>query len=182
MKGKIRLVAILAVVACAIPVSSANAQIFRFRHRWHAEPVYYPEYVVPAPATTVDAMPTPVAKFEHVQVAIFELREAKQDVRDLAHYPAEKKEPLLGVIDRAIDQLKKSIEAGGGKAEYRKPDEKVYKNDPNFKHLRHAVRVLNLAKVQLASDTDVPAEAREKGLREIDKAVNDLSAALATVK
>jgi len=119
-------------------------------------------------------------KLVHLQISLYELREAKQDVRNVKDIPDQLRTKILGGIDNAIDQMKKTIEAGGVKAEYIHPDDRP--DYANFQHLRHAVKKMKEAKEQLKLEKGVPDDAREKGLREIDTAVDLLEKALDYVK
>jgi hypothetical protein len=119
-------------------------------------------------------------KHIHLQISLYELREAKQDVRQVKGLePAERNE-ILGGIDSAIDQLKRTIEACGGKAEYIHPTDRP--DYPDFKHLRHAVKELKEAKEQLKIQKDVPEDARDAGVQAIDKCLRHLDRALDRVK
>ena len=57
-----------------------------------------------------------------------------------------------------------------------------YKNDPNYRHLRHAVRELKAAKEQLLVEKIVPVDARAKAEQDIAAAIELLEKALETAK
>jgi len=121
-------------------------------------------------------------KVPHLQISLYELREAKEDVRDVVGIPEKERTEILGGIDAAIDNLKKTIVACGGKPDYIKPAKRPKYS--NFKHLRHSIKELKEAKEQLKTET-VPEEAKvlvEKGKLEIDKCVRHLERALDYIK
>jgi hypothetical protein len=116
----------------------------------------------------------------HLQISLYELREAKEDVRGLKGVPDEVRNKMLGGIDNAIAQLKAAIEAAGVKVEYIKPESRP--EYPNFQHLRHAIKEMKEAKEQVRIEKEIPPDVQEKTVREISRTVDLLEKALDYVK
>src|ERR1700722_4140916 len=80
-------------------------------------------------------------KLFHLQISLYEIREAKLDVRAIkGGIPDKYRNEVLGTLDAAADALKRCIEACGEKAKYDPPSERP--DYPNFQHLRHAIKSL----------------------------------------
>jgi hypothetical protein len=117
----------------------------------------------------------------HLQFCLYELREAKEDVRFIKGGLEEKERvAILGGIDDAIQKLKDTIIACGGKPDYIKPSQVPER--PDFRHLRHAITVMKTAREQLKIQAGVPEANRTAGLEAIDKCLRHLDAALDHVK
>jgi hypothetical protein len=119
-------------------------------------------------------------KYIHLQISLYELREAKQDVRLVKGLDPNERTEILGTIEAALTQLKMTIEACGGKADYVHPTDRP--DYPDFRHLRHAVKELREAKEQLKIQKDVPEDARDAGVMMINKCLRQLDRALDHVK
>jgi hypothetical protein len=172
----------LALVAGAIGALAVPAEAGRRRRPEPACPPPCCGTVVVSPVAPLTSAAAPSAeperRFVHLQIALYELREARQDLRDLDGIPVGRRDELLGVLDAAIDRFKKTIEAAGGKPEYIKPHDGAYKDDRNHRHLRHAVRELEAAREQLMLDPTVSADARAAADRDISAAVAVIEKAL----
>jgi hypothetical protein len=137
-------------------------------------------------ALVLSAMPQALAaagqpaKVVHLQISLYELREAKEDVREVKGIPDGERTKILGGIDSAVQKLKDIIVAMGGKPDYVHP--KSRPNYPDFQHLRHAVKMLKEAKEQLRTEEGVPSELRQAGIQEINRCVDHLEKALDHVK
>jgi hypothetical protein len=203
VKQKVVPAALVAMFAVSVVVVPAEACWRRCSQPYCCPAPYYPApySYYSAPSTTYVAPTTgPVAKttvppvekitvapkepkFAHLQTALDELREAKEDVRDLkGGVTFADREKMLGALDAAVDHLKKCIEAGGEKAIYVKPHPKVYETYPDFKHLRHAHKVLKLAKEQLRMEPQIPEDLRIEAVRLLDHANEQIEKALEHVK
>jgi hypothetical protein len=116
----------------------------------------------------------------HLQICLYELREAKEDLREVKGLPEGERKEIQGGIDDAIEKLKRTVQSCGGKVEYSKPKERP--NYPDFKHLRHAITSLKTAREQLKTQDGVPPDVRDEGLRVIDKCLRQLDCALDRVR
>jgi hypothetical protein len=120
-------------------------------------------------------------KLFHLQISLYEIREAKLDVRAIkGGIPDKYRNEVLGTLDAASDALKRCIEACGEKAKYDPPTERP--DYPNFQHLRHAITSLKQAKEQLKIEPGVPEDLRSEGLKLINQAVIQCEKALDYVK
>jgi hypothetical protein len=136
--------------------------------------------LIPSGPERLPEPPREDLRFFHLQMALYELREAKEDVRELGGVPQRERIEILGQIDTAIAKLKDIIIATGGKLEYIKPAQRL--EFPNFQHIRHAIAAMKTAREQLRIQEGVPEEARRTALREIDRVIRQLDDALDRVK
>jgi hypothetical protein len=118
----------------------------------------------------------------HLQISLYELREAKDDVRNVDGIPDKQRTEILGGIDSAITQMKKTIESMGAKVEYIAPAEGDRGKLTNFKHLRHAIKELKAAKEQVQSTKGLSDADRDAGTVAINKCIVHLEKALEFVK
>jgi hypothetical protein len=121
------------------------------------------------------------ADIKHLNISLYEIREAKQDVRAIkGGIPDKYRNELLGKLDAAADALKKCITAMGFKAEYLMPDDRP--EYPNFQHLRHAIKELKESKEQLKLAKGVPDDLRADSLKLIHECITGCEKALDYVK
>jgi len=118
----------------------------------------------------------------HLQISLYELREAKDDIRTMRDIPDKYRNETLGVIDSAITQMKKTIEAMGAKVEYIAPAEGDRGPLTNFKHIRHAIKELKAAKEQVQATKGLPDDIRDAGVESLNKCIVRLEKALEYVK
>jgi hypothetical protein len=117
---------------------------------------------------------------KHLQIAVYELREAKQDVRNVSNIPKGIKNELLGCLDDATDHIKKTIEAMGFKAEYLKGEDRTGLSD--FQRMRHCIKELKEAREQLQIQKGVPDDLRDMGMKKINKCLRHAEEALDAIK
>ena len=132
-------------------------------------------------AFAVNAVPraqAETAKSIHLQIALYELREAKEDVRKLTGVPEKYQTKMLGVIDGTITTLKKAIEETGEKVAYIPPDKDGRKDLKNWKLLRHAIKELKSSKEKLKNTTVISETTRVKVLKEMTNCIEVLDKAL----
>ena len=122
----------------------------------------------------------PKIAFPHLQFCIMELREAKEDIRNVKDIPDKDRVKLLGSIDACIDQMKKAIKAGGAEPVYIKPPDR----DPTatFQYLRHAGKKMKEAKEQLKDEKAIPDDVKETTIKEINATRDLLEKALDHLK
>ena len=119
----------------------------------------------------------------HLNATIFELREAKEDVRNLKGLNDNARDKTLGSIDAAIDQMKKCLGDLGVEYKYVAPEKDPYPSeDKDYKHLRHAIREMKEAKGQLRAVKGISDEHRDNALAAMDKATEQLKDALDSAK
>jgi len=131
-------------------------------------------------AFAVNAVPQAQAadtpKSIHMQIALYELREAKKDVRDLTGVPEKYQTKMLGAIDLTITTLKKAIEETGEKVTWIPPSDRP--KMANWKLLRHAIKEVKGAKTKLKNTTVVAEATREKVLKDMTTCIEVLDKAL----
>jgi hypothetical protein len=109
-------------------------------------------------------------KLFHLQIALYEIREAKLECRAIGSATPDKyRLEVLGTLDAAADALKRCIEACGEKAKYDPPNTRP--DYPNFQHLRHAIKELKEAREQLKTEKGVLDDLRAEALKLIDRAI-----------
>ena len=187
---------------CAAPVYYYAAPVYYYAtpvYYYYTPPVYYyapptcyapsiyyyaaPRKVIPPlakPKTAAPQTQTKEGKLVHAQYALYELREAKEDVRKAEDLPPASRTRLLGAIDKTIGMLKEVITAAGEKPQWIPPTDKPA--ETAWKHLRHAVKMLKKAREQLKVETGVPEESRTKGTQQINDCINLLEGALDAIK
>jgi hypothetical protein len=119
------------------------------------------------------------SKVPHLQFALYEIREAKLDVKG-TQFAADKRTDFFEALDAAADAVKKCIKACGEKPTYDPPTKRP--DYPNLLHLRHAITELKQAREELKTLKDVAEDVRSDGLKLIDQAITQLDTALAYVK
>jgi hypothetical protein len=116
----------------------------------------------------------------HLQVALYEIREAKLDVKAIKGITEKYRDDLFGTLDAASDAIKKCIKACGEESQYVPPIERPYY--PNFPHLRHAINELKHAREDLKTIKGVPEDLRTHACRLIDQSIEQFEKALDYVK
>ena len=120
------------------------------------------------------------SKATHLQIALYEIREAKLDVREIkGDFPDNLRVEILGTLDATTDVLRKCIQACGIQPQYIKPPAMDYKNDS---HLRHAIRALKECKEHLKTEKIVPEDLRADALKLLTQAITQCEKALPYVK
>jgi hypothetical protein len=121
------------------------------------------------------------SKVFHLQISLYEIREAKLDVRAIkGGIPDKYRNEVLGALDAAADALKRCIKACGEEPKYDPPTERP--DYPNFQHLRHAIKELKEAKEQLKIQQGVPDDLRSDALKLITECIVRCDKALDYVK
>jgi hypothetical protein len=188
MKLKGLLTTLIAVVAFSGLVVPAEACFRRLFQPSYYSPPYYSNqpYIIVSP-TTVPPVVNPVEKIPvvpakgkliHLRFALYELREAKLDVRAIkGDIPDKVRNSILGKLDAGADALKKLYEeATGDKAPYDAPTERPEYKD--YQHIRHAIKELKLSKEQLKIEQGLSEPLRAEALGLIDEAIGQLETAL----
>jgi len=135
---------------------------------------------LPLVLSTPQVQAQPPTKVVHLQISLYELREAKEDVRMVKNIPPAERTKILGSIDSAVNKVKDIILAMGFKPEYVPPQQRP--NYPDYRHLRHSVKMLKEAKEQLKTEQGVPPGLRKEGVVELNKCLDHLERALDHVK
>jgi hypothetical protein len=116
-----------------------------------------------------------------LRITVYELRNAKEDVRGLKGLEDNAKEKTLGAVDNAIDQMKKCAKDAGIDLAYDAPKDKDKAADiKDYHNLRDALREVKAAKGDLRS-LKCTDEHRDAALAAMDKAEELLKDALDVV-
>ena len=119
----------------------------------------------------------------HLNATIYELRQAKEEVRNLKGVPDALRDKALGALDAGISTTKKClVEDLGVKEKYIAPDKSPYPADETNKHMRHAIREIKEAKDLLRSAKGISEEHRDAALASMNKAVEVLKDVLEAAK
>jgi hypothetical protein len=123
-------------------------------------------------------------KYPGLHEALYELREARTELKTAAHDFGGHREKALKDIDAAITQIEKALESQGDlnvKGE-KDRDRDRYNKYPNHPHIHHAIHELGVAKVELKEAKHDFGGHREKAIKDIDAAIDQLSLALKFAK
>jgi hypothetical protein len=115
--------------------------------------------------------------------ALFELQEAKSELKKAAHDFGGHREKSLLAVDAAIKQLELALEAKGDA--YKGPkgrDVKIYKEYANYPHIRHSVHELKKARIELVEAKHDFGGHREKAVKDVDYAIKQLELAIGFAK
>ncbi len=119
----------------------------------------------------------------HARRLVYELRESKEEVRNLIGLGDAFKDRTLGALDEAISQLKTCFKDVWGDFPYIKPvDPDDYPPGEDHKHMRRALREMKAAIDELKTAKGVTDEHRDDAITALDKAAESLRAALDPAK
>ncbi len=114
----------------------------------------------------------------HLCRALYELRDAKEDVRSLKGLDDDTRIKTLGAVDDAISLLKKCLADIGFQPGYIPPDFDDYRPGEETAHLGRVIRCMKQAKEDLRTAKNVPAEDRDATIAALDKAAERIQAVL----
>jgi hypothetical protein len=121
-------------------------------------------------------------KHPHMHHALYELGEARTELKDAAHDFGGHREKALKAVDTAMTQMAKALEAVGDKYTAKAPDKDVYKKYEHHPHIQHALHELGEARKELKDAKHDFGGHREKTLKDVDHAITQLEAALKFAK
>jgi hypothetical protein len=76
----------------------------------------------------------------HIHRALYELREARTELKEAAHDFGGHRKKALEAVNAAITQLEKALEFSGDKRPFKgDPKGEIYKKYKNFPHIRNAI-------------------------------------------
>jgi hypothetical protein len=115
----------------------------------------------------------------HLNNTIYELRQAKEDVRNLKGLPDADRDKLLGANDSAISEMSKCVmDVTGEKPKYIAPDKDPNPEEKDWKHLRNCLREIKEAKKELRTVKGITDDHRDAALASMDKCTELLKDAL----
>jgi hypothetical protein len=125
---------------------------------------------VVSPVTFVSQVRADDAKYFHLNATVFELREAKEEIRGLKGVKEGLREKALGAIDNAISHTKQCLDDLGVPYKYVPPEKEPYPAGEDHKHLRHALRQIKQGKEELRAVKGIMSDHRDAALAAMDKA------------
>jgi hypothetical protein len=117
-------------------------------------------------------------KHPRMHHAIHELKEARVELREAAHDFGGHREKALKAVDVAIAQMELALKGAGDPFKAVKVDAEVYKKYDHHPHIHHAIHELKEARVELKEAKHDFGGHREKALKDVDVAIEQLELAL----
>jgi hypothetical protein len=117
-------------------------------------------------------------KHPHLHHALHELRETRVELKEAKHDFGGHREKALKATDAAIVQIELALKAGGDPFKALKVDPEWYKKFEHHPHLHRSLHELKEARVELKEAKHNFGGHREKALRDVDHAIEQLELAL----
>jgi hypothetical protein len=117
-------------------------------------------------------------KHHHIHHAIYELREARVELKEAKHDFGGHREKALKATDAAVEQLELALKGAGDPFKAPKPNPEHYKKYEHHPHIHRAIYDLKEAKTQLKEAKHDFGGHREKALKDTDYAIEQLELAL----
>lgn len=117
-------------------------------------------------------------KHPHMHHALFELRETRTQLKEASHDFGGHREKALKAVDAAIRQLDLALRYKGDTIKAPGRDKDRYKKYPNHPHIRHAIHELKEARRELKESSHDFGGHRERALRDVNYAIEQLELAL----
>jgi hypothetical protein len=115
--------------------------------------------------------------------ALFELQEAKTELKEAAHDFGGHREKALSAVNAAIKQIEVALEAKGDNYKGLKGREAaLYKEYGQFPHIHHAVVELRKCRTELAEAKHDLGGHRERAIKDVDVAIKQLELCLGFAK
>ena len=118
----------------------------------------------------------------HMHHALYELKEARVELKEADHDFGGHREKALKAVDAAAVQIEKAFEGAKVKFNGGKPGKDAYKGYAHHPHIHHAVVELKQARVELKEAAHDFGGHREKALKDVDYAIEQLELALKFAK
>jgi hypothetical protein len=111
----------------------------------------------------------------HIHHALYELREARAELRSAAHDFGGHRKAALLAINTAIGQLEKALKYSGDKRPFKgDPKADYYKKYRTYPHIRHAIHELRETVAELKAASHNYGGHRKKALEESRAAIKQL--------
>jgi hypothetical protein len=111
----------------------------------------------------------------HIHRALFELREARTELKEAAHNFGGHRKAALRDVDAAIAQLEKAMEFSGDKRPFKgNPKAEIYKKYANVPHIRHALVELRATVTEMEESSHNYGGHKKKALEATRAAINQL--------
>jgi hypothetical protein len=129
-----------------------------------------------APASFVRSDEGP--RHPHMHHALHELKETQVELKEAAHDFGGHREKALKAVDAAIIQLEVALKEGRDPFKVPKIDPEVYKKFERHPHIHRAIHELKEARVELKEAKHDFGGHREKALKDVNYAIEQLELAL----
>ncbi len=114
--------------------------------------------------------------------AHYELKEAQVELKGAAHDFGGHRVKALEAVDAALIQINDCLKAVGDKVGAYKPEATLYKNYKNHPHIRHAIVELRASRNELKESRIDFGGHRDKAIKDIDYAIEQLEKSLEFAK
>jgi hypothetical protein len=111
--------------------------------------------------------PCAQAQHRHLLASLYEIREAHAEVKKVPHDFGGHKEKALLALDAAAIQIEKALRAVDVEIKHTPPEPKFYDRYENHRHLRHALVEIKEAEIELREAKHDFKGHREKALRDL---------------
>lgn len=118
----------------------------------------------------------------HMHHALHELRETRAELADAAHDFGGHRVKALAAVDDAIKQIDIALVESGDKIKVKHHDKDTYKKYTHHPHLHHAIHELKEARTELREAKHDFGGHRERALRDVNFAIEQLELALKHAK
>jgi hypothetical protein len=117
-------------------------------------------------------------KHHHLHHALFELKETRVELKEAKHDFGGHRESALKATDAAIVQIERALHAGGDPYKALKANPEWYKKFEHHPHIHRSIHELKEARVQLKEAKHDFGGHREKAIKDVDYAIEQLEVAL----
>jgi len=113
-----------------------------------------------------------------LHAALYELREARVELKEAKHDFGGHRVKALEALDEAISQVDKALRAVGDNIKSVNPGKDTYKGYANYPHIRHALVEAKEARKELKDASHNYKGHREKAVLALDEVIEQLNKAL----
>jgi hypothetical protein len=110
--------------------------------------------------------------------ALFELKEARVELKEAAHDFGGHRKGALAAVDAAITQIGLALEGADDRYRNLKVDRQIYKKHDSFPHIHRCLMELKDARRELKEAAHNFGGHRERALKDVDYAIEQLQLAL----
>jgi flagellar hook-basal body complex protein FliE len=121
-------------------------------------------------------------KHPHMHQALFELKETRTELKEAAHDFGGHRKEALEAVDAAIAEMEKALEGAGDKYKTIVVEKEAYKKFEFHPHIHRAIQELKDTQTELKEAKHDFGGHREKALKDVDYAIEQLKLALKFAK
>ncbi len=131
---------------------------------------------------TLGASRATAEEHPRLHAALFEMREARVELKEAKHDFGGHRAKALEALDEAINQIDKALKAVGDNIKSVSPGKDTYKGYANHPHIRHAVVEAKEARAELKNASHDYKGHREKAVLALDGVIEQLNKAIKFAK